>query len=335
MKELNDMVSTTLLMCMQKRLTQNQFLDACLRKHGNTYDYTNAFYTGTRNNVEIICRKHGKFSQRANDHINGGHGCPICARSCKTPEASRFVELAKQVHGNKFDYSKTQYINESTKVTIICRKHGEWKTLPKYHVVRKCDCPKCVRDKKLLTYDEFVSRAKLIHGEKYEYSQCKQSWNGLKCKMPIECKVHGIFFQSGTHHLSGRGCRKCFYDRSSAKNGIFDASKIEAQFLDAIGVPKLRNIHRQVWIGNYKVDALINNSIIEFLGDYWHGHPSYSKYGDITRKQQYTKTKLNALKNMGFDVFYIWESEWKKNLKDSTSISLHQFNGNLEFYETN
>ena len=37
-----------------------------------------------------------------------------------------FIEKAKKVHGDKYDYSKVQYVNAYTKVGIICTEHGEF-----------------------------------------------------------------------------------------------------------------------------------------------------------------------------------------------------------------
>nr|DAW74796.1 MAG TPA: Protein of unknown function (DUF723) [Ackermannviridae sp.] len=44
----------------------------------------------------------------------------------KTKE--EFIQGARKKHGNKYDYSKVEYVNSKTKVCIICSKpgHGEF-----------------------------------------------------------------------------------------------------------------------------------------------------------------------------------------------------------------
>ena len=53
-----------------------------------------------------------------------------------------FFEKTKKVHGDKYDYSKVEYVNTNTKVCIICPIHGEFLQTPHNHI-RGCGCPKC------------------------------------------------------------------------------------------------------------------------------------------------------------------------------------------------
>jgi hypothetical protein len=59
----------------------------------------------------------------------------------------------------------------------------------------------------MLTQEEFVRRAKSAHGDRYDYSQTLYRKYGEK--VSIVCKTHGRFDQKASHHLAGRGCRKC------------------------------------------------------------------------------------------------------------------------------
>ena len=51
----------------------------------------------------------------------------------KTINLQEFIERAKKVHGDRFNYSKVIYKNSHTKVIIICKKHGEFEQIPKTH----------------------------------------------------------------------------------------------------------------------------------------------------------------------------------------------------------
>ena len=46
----------------------------------------------------------------------------------------RFIENAKKVHGDKYDYSKVQYVDSDTKVCIVCPIHGEFEQFPGNHL---------------------------------------------------------------------------------------------------------------------------------------------------------------------------------------------------------
>lgn len=59
----------------------------------------------------------------------------------------RFLDKAYAVHGDKYDYSKVEYINASTKICIICPEHGEFWQTPMAHL-RGHGCPKCGKKNK-------------------------------------------------------------------------------------------------------------------------------------------------------------------------------------------
>ena len=116
-----------------------------------------------------------------------------------------FIEKAKRIHGDRYDYSKTDYKNNSTKICIICPVHGEFWQTPKNHL-KGCNCPKCSGTYNMTT-NEWIEKAKRIHGDKYDYS--KVNYKSNKGKVCIICPVHGEFWQIAANHLKGEGCKKC------------------------------------------------------------------------------------------------------------------------------
>lgn len=122
-----------------------------------------------------------------------------------------FIEKAKLIHGNKFDYSKVEYVNTSEKVCIICPKHGEFWQRPNDHL-SGYGCKKCATENnkkcQIFTLSEVISMAKKVHGEKYDYSQ--SVYFGMNEKMYIICPIHGGFWQTPANHIhGGKGCKKC------------------------------------------------------------------------------------------------------------------------------
>ena len=106
-------------------LTTEEFIKRAREVHGDKYDYSKSVYTGYNNKITIICPVHGEFEQRASSHLEG-YGCNLCICDAKRLTKDRFVELARKVHGDKYDYSKVEYTNNKSKVTIVCPIHGEF-----------------------------------------------------------------------------------------------------------------------------------------------------------------------------------------------------------------
>jgi len=187
---------------MGKKLTTEEFIQKAKQTHGDKYDYSLVNYKGNKNKVKIICPEHGDFSQRADHHVNGAN-CKMCSYTKLI--ANNFIEKAKAIHGDKYDYSLVDYINNITKIKIICQKHGVFEQYPCNHLQGK-GCISCSGTSKL-TKEIFVRRAKQTHGDKYDYSLVKYKNNYTKVK--IICQKHGVFEQQPIHHLNGNNCPIC------------------------------------------------------------------------------------------------------------------------------
>lgn len=125
--------------------TKEQFIQRANLVHQNYYDYSKMSYTNSKTPVIITCPKHGEFVQIPNSHLQGS-GCPKCGidrtQVKKSLGIKDFVERARKVHGDKYDYSKVQYVTSSDSIDIICPKHGEFKQLPYVHL-NGAGCPIC------------------------------------------------------------------------------------------------------------------------------------------------------------------------------------------------
>ena len=132
----------------------------------------------------------------------------------KKSNTEEFSKKAIAIHNNRYNYSKVDYINNSTRIIIACAFHGEFLQRPDDHLCGK-GCPKCKFDKliKLQTsnIDEFIQKARNIHGNKYDY--CKSKYITARMKIVIKCAVHGEFLQTPDDHLNGKGCVKCRNDK--------------------------------------------------------------------------------------------------------------------------
>lgn len=105
-----------------KQICSENFIEKANKVHNHRYDYSKVNYINNREKVCIICPEHGEFWQGPYKHLTG-QGCPKCGGTQKS-NIDEFILKAKKVHGNKYDYSKVEYVNNKTKVCIICPEHG-------------------------------------------------------------------------------------------------------------------------------------------------------------------------------------------------------------------
>ncbi len=129
-----------------------------------------------------------------------------------------FISRARRVHGNKYDYALVEYSVTDLPVKISCREHGEFEQMPNVHL-RGHGCQTCGRlatnNALRLNTEQFIAKAKRVHGDKYDYSLVSYETTELPVK--IVCPAHGEFEQKPHSHLSASGCRKCADDRRRGK----------------------------------------------------------------------------------------------------------------------
>ena len=230
---------------MPKKLTQEKFIERAKSVHNDEYSYENVMYANYSSKVEIICPLHGTFFQTPHMHLQG-QGCPKCAMDNKPQNKPKtmnsFIQEANLVHNNRYDYSKVNYINNKTKVKIICPTHGEFLQTPASHLQGQ-KCPKCAYLEShgvfTKTLEEFMSEANRVHNNKYDYSNVLYKNRFEKIK--IICPIHGEFLQTPHNHLSGCDCPKCGNVKmlqhsyiSKKENKSFISSRYENNFLEKI-----------------------------------------------------------------------------------------------------
>lgn len=120
--------------------TTKEWIENARKVHGDLYDYSKVVYTKRADKVEIVCPEHGPFLQEAGNHLKGS-GCAKCSNH--VPSTEEWITLAKKVHGNRYDYSNSEYINSNTKLEIICPEHGSFEQTPNNHINYFSGCPKC------------------------------------------------------------------------------------------------------------------------------------------------------------------------------------------------
>ena len=201
------------------------FIDKAVKLHGDRYDYSLVDYTGAKEYVKIVCKVHGDFEQEARVHLMGCH-CQKCANEMLSDSIKHtlnsFIERSKQHHGDRYDYSLVEYKHSCTPVKIICSVHGIFKQKPKEHMDGN-GCTKCAREKNIdacrKDNDYFINKAKLRHGNLYDYSLVE--YTKATTKVKIICKTHGVFEQRPTDHYIS-GCPTCNHISTYSKSSYVD-----------------------------------------------------------------------------------------------------------------
>lgn len=192
-----------------KEKNKNLFLEKAQKIHNDFYDYSLAEYKNAKTKINITCPIHGMFSQLPFHHTQG-RGCKECGKLKSSSKQSlskdEFLEKAKLIHGDFYDYSNANYSNYRTSIVISCRNHGEFEQTPSNHL-SGAGCPLCGNDRMKLTLEYFKIKSEDVHFGKYDYSLVE--YNNSRTSVVIICPNHGQFKQTPHDHLSGRGCNKC------------------------------------------------------------------------------------------------------------------------------
>lgn len=216
------------------KYTTSLFIQKSNQIHMNKYDYSKSTYVNQETKTIIICPEHGEFLQTPHLHLSG-KGCPKCGfirtkNSTKQTKES-FIEKANKVYNNKYNYSNIKWVNNTTRIEIICPEHGSFFQTPKSHLSGHA-CIKCFYDSIKLTTEDFIKKSNEVHNFKYDYSE--SVYVSTKKPIKIICKVHGAFYQRANTHLNGSECPLCSLNQKRKDTSTFieDAIKIHGNRYD-------------------------------------------------------------------------------------------------------
>jgi len=304
--------------CANGVLTTESFILKSKIIYGNKYDYSKVIYVDNKTPVIINCPIHGDFKQKPKKHLDG-LGCIKCKNSKTSDE---FIEQSRLIHGEKYIYSKTEYINWNLKVYIICPVHGEFWQLPNSHL-RGGGCPKCageiVGNALRFTNEKFITKAKLIHGNKYDYS--KVEYVDRHTTVIITCLKHGDFTQTPEVHLKGCGCSEC--------------NKMETTEY----VKKLKNARWEKY--DYSKVNYVNSStkiciICQIHGEFWQipsSHLRGSNCPECASKNDISEQKLLSIIRDNFqnyNLVYQFRDKWLR--AQSIDMYLTEYDIAIEYH---
>jgi very-short-patch-repair endonuclease len=209
----------------QKTKARDTFVEKSRVIHGNKYNYDKVNYVDSHTKIIIICNEGHEFEQQPTRHLSG-QGCKYCnEKAIKNSEpitnvvvpritnkwtTEKFIEKAKEIHGDKFDYSMVNFISYKKKVVIKCLKEHIFEQAPDGHL-RGNDCKQCQDLKNFfrkITNEEFIEKSKQIFINMFDYSKCY--YIGSNIKVTLICKEKNHEFEvEPRHHYNSLGCPLC------------------------------------------------------------------------------------------------------------------------------
>ena len=305
-----------------KRKTTEEFIEHAKAVHGDKYDYSKVEYKNSRNKVCIICPEHGEFWQLANAHLQG-QNCPECGKINQakniTISNEELLTRFRKIHGDTYDYDFSECSKNNRKVNIFCKVHKYWFKQWIWHHLDGHKCKLCSSGGGKYTTEEFIIKAKEVHGNLYNYD--KVQYVDKETPVEIVCEKHGSFWQKPHNHINGCGCQTCKATKTQLK--LFNLLKTtfpEEQWLWEYQTP---------WLGLQRFDIYNKrcNLAIEYNGKQ-HYEPVECFGGE--KAYEFTverdKLKIEKCKNNNCTLYIVKYDEFdNEKIIDDISKILNKF----------
>ncbi len=226
-------------------VTTDIFIERAIAFNGDRYCYKKTIYKSYRDKLIVTCKKHGDIEVFPSTHLKVMGGCKGCNFD-NNPIAVKyedFLNRARAVHGDRYEYSPINYRGTKKKTDIVCSIHGLFTQTPESHMAGR-GCNNCAHETKpriRMTLLEFIARANATHGSIYDYSLVEYKNN--RAKVDIICREHGVFKQTPSSHLGGNGCAFCSNNRTRGTAGFIE--KAIAVHGETYGYSKVKYVRNQ------------------------------------------------------------------------------------------
>jgi len=299
---------------MPIRQTKEGFIEKSNNIHNFEYDYSLVEYINNKTKVKIICKEHGEFEQRPDNHIQK-QKCPLCVNTNIKSNKDEFILKSKIKFGNLYDYSLVEYINNKTKIRIICKEHGIFEQKPDLHLSKsvKTPCLECTSKSRMVDYDDIINRMSIKHNNFYDYS--KFIYTGQNNKSIIICPNHGEFEQLVLAHLNGSGCKKC----NNSKGELIISNILDTLNIDYKTEYKFDDcIHKKKLLFDFYLPN--HNTCIEFNGKQHYEEVDFfggKKYLELIKKRDNIKRQYCKNNNI-----VLIEIKYNQDINDTISSYL-------------
>ena len=288
-----------------KKMTTELFIENAIKKYGDKFGFEKTVYVDSSTKVIITCPIHGDQLVYPSVFLNGSkYGCPECS-GLKKWDTNKFIRESNVVHGGKYDYSKTKYVNKRTDVEIICPLHGPFWQNPHNHIAQKQGCPVCgkryAKEWNKGNYTHFIAESKNRFGDIYEFPNIETLYENSHSTILIKCKKCGnVFEKIACDHLTSPhgGCLHCYANKSRGEEEI-------GEFLTSLlGGDNVVFRNRKI-LHNSEIDIYIPSQKIgiEYNGVYWHSE-------NKGKGRNYHLYKTEEARNNNIGLIQIFEDEY-------------------------
>ena len=288
---------------MAKRLTTEEF-KLKLEQENPTVELLSE-YNGNKNYITVRCKIDGNVWETKPNWLKRGSRCSVCYHKLngemRRNTLEYFISKAREIHGDRYDYSKVKYVNNKTKVCIICPEHGEFWQRPDKHLMGH-GCTYCFSSFRQTT-EQFIAKARKIHGDRYDYSKTVYGKN-YRDPVCIICPEHGEFWQKPEKHLMGHGCQKCNYSSLERDIELF----LTENNINFIPQQKFK------WLGLQSLDFYLPdyNIAIECQGEQ-HFNGWFKDTNDKEVIINRDIKKYNKCLEHGIKIIYYFDSSFNEN----------------------
>lgn len=309
------------------KFTVKEFVAKATAVHGDTYDYSKVVYETAHVHVEIGCKIHGSFLQSPANHIHHKAGCIKCMGEkfrATNDNLRDWITKARGVHGDKYSYKRAVYRGALRKLTIGCRNCRTWFEQTAASHLTGRGCLPCSARQPSITPTMFKARAEkaspnlTVVEASYRGFKVVVSTQCIKCEHEFTCSpqrlVEGVV-RCPICDGKGHSLIACQWILHEAKK-----RRIHIQYAHNGGEFRIPGTRWRVDGYNKRL-----NMVFEFHGDCYHGNPNVYKPSanchpfnkEVTAKQLYKRTlaREQALRDLGYTVVSIWESDWRLDRK--------------------
>jgi len=285
---------------MAKKTYTYEFIKSYIESAGYVFLISEEEYTNVGMTLKLRCSKGHTYTSNWTHFYHNGFRCKKCV-------ALGINFVRDQFEEEGYTVLSEDYKNQYTKIRYRCsRGHENYTTWNNWQ--QNSRCPECRKE----PYGDIVEA---FEKSGYKVLSPEEDYTLAKFKFEYECPKGHIFSMNWPNFKYGYRCPSC---------SVGNISKMSQEWLDSLSVKKEFREHRINLNGSFlRVDGFDpkTNTVYEFLGDYWHGNPkkyspkginSHSKkpFGKLHREWLERK---NLLKEAGFKVIYIWESDYILN----------------------
>ena len=217
---------------LSKRRTLVEFFEDAYEKFGNKFDYSKVIkYINQYQIIQIRCIKHNHwFEQSIHIHLRDKtkHACNKCVKEFLEikfrKSITQFIFDAKEVHGDKYIYNNSIYINNSTKLEIHCKNGHVFYQTPSEHINNESGCPTCNGG---VAYTEEIFKKIFIEKFGVNHDLTKIKYINFTTPITIGCEIHGYVNNTPLLFLKSKcGCTECFKSKKVTLNEFIKISNI-------------------------------------------------------------------------------------------------------------